>query len=344
MKHLSIIIVFLLASLAAISQEAPNFTITDSDGNELSLYEDLLDSGKIVVIDMFFVSCPICKPYNAPMQALYEEFGEGKEDVEFLLLTTRTWDDNSDVAAYKIEYGLTYPAAGNDGGGYDATEPYREGEFGTFFGAPTFLVIEPNRTIHFDLATSGVEARINNVRKKILEIQNGGVAAETTKVTVDVSAYKDNATLPSYILKLRSGNNPDSSYTVPDTFNYPSAEYPKLSDPEIYMEIAEHSTSEITTIDLVLIQRYILGIYELDNIQKIASDVNASGVLTPADLISMRKVILHIQDGFSVGKSYLSIDATCNDNVDNCIEAIKLNTDSESQLINFKVIKYGDIK
>lgn len=343
MKHLKLLLVFIFAGQMSFGQIAPDFNITDSDGKTHNLYEDYLDSNKIVVIKMFFVDCPLCKPYNEPFQDLYEELGSGQDDVEFLLMTTKTWDSNADVAQYKIDYGLTFPGSGNDGGAYDATDPYRNGDFGTFFGAPTFLVIEPNKTVHFDLAASGVTATIQKVKDKITEIQGGTTGELPTQVNIDVVDYKGN-TLPSYTLRLQSGDNHDNFYTVPKSFAYPSAEYPALSNPEIIVEIEEMSTVGITTLDLVYIQRDILNIIELDNIKTIAADVNGSGTLTPSDLLSMRKVILSIQDGFAVGKSYLSIDSACIDNEDNCTEAIKIDTTLASQELNFSVIKYGDVR
>ena len=146
MKRIYQIVILLFISTCLFAQVAPDFSITDTDGNVINLYEDLLDQDKIVVIKMFFVACPLCKPYNEPFQELYEEFGEGAEDVEFLLLTTKTWDSNAQIADYKIQYNLSFPGSGNDGGGFAATAPYRSGDFGTFFGAPSFIVIEPNRT------------------------------------------------------------------------------------------------------------------------------------------------------------------------------------------------------
>ena len=67
---------------------------------------------------MFFIACPLCKPYNAPFQELYEDLGEGNEDVQFFLLTTRSNDSNEEVKDYKNQYNLTFPGAGDDGGGY----------------------------------------------------------------------------------------------------------------------------------------------------------------------------------------------------------------------------------
>lgn len=344
MKQLCFIFVFLFLGQCVTGQIAPDFTITDSSGEEHQLYADYLDKGTIVVIKMFFVACPICKPYNEPFQDLYEEFGEGQDSVQFLLLTTKDWDSNAEIAAYRDEYGLTFPGAGNDGGGFDATAPYRNGDFGVFFGAPTFIVIEPNKTVHFDLAASGVSATLAKVRDKVNEIKDAGSEmVETTDININLSDYKG-GDLPQYALKLRSATDTTNSYSIPLSFTYPTNDYPALDQPEVVVEITEKSNVGVTTIDIVIIQRHILQILTLDPLQKLAADVNDSGTVSAADLLSMRKVILSLKDEFNVGKSWQAIDSRCSENEDLCKESIRIDPNLAQQTIDFTVIKYGDVK
>ncbi len=344
MKRIIPTLIFLLFNYFSWAQLAPNFTITDTEGNTIRLYEDMLDSNKIVVIKMFFVACPLCKPYNVPFQSLYEELGAGEDDVEFLLLTTKSWDSNTDVAGYRVEYGLTFPGAGDDGGGYLATEPYRNGTFGTFFGAPEFIIIEPDRTVHFDVTGGGVETTMNTIRSRIAEIKDGGSGeVTTTNVSIDISDYKG-GNLPSHTLYLRSADDISNRYEVPSTFTYPSEDYPVLENPEVFIEITETSNIGVSTFDLVWIQRHILTILQMDNFQIQAADVNGSQTITAADLLSMRKVILNIQDGFQVNRSYISLDSGCGEDTSRCKESVKIDTDLEEQAINFTVVKYGDVK
>ncbi|WP_235295636.1 redoxin domain-containing protein [Portibacter marinus] len=344
MKNLTSILFLLFLGQWLSGQIAPNFTITDSDGKEHHLYEDYLDQGKIVVIKMFFVDCPICKPYNEPFQNLYEELGAGEDSVEFLLLSTKSWDSNEDVQGYKEQYGLTFPAAGNDGGAFQATAPYRNGDFGTFFGSPTFIVIEPDKTVHFDIAASGVEATLTKVKEKVVEIknQNSGMA-EGTRITINVIDYKGEE-LPPYSLILRSSTQPDSFYMVPDSFTYPSAQFPVLDSAVISMEINEFSKKGISTIDIVIIQRHILQILTLDPFQLLAADVNDSGTVSTADLLSIRKLILQLKDEFKVGKSWQAIDSRCGTSSEYCKESIPILMNLDQQNIDFTVIKYGDVK
>lgn len=55
MKKFTIFILSLIFSVGVFAQDAPNFTLTDMDGTEHTLY-DYLDAGIAVVIDFFAVT------------------------------------------------------------------------------------------------------------------------------------------------------------------------------------------------------------------------------------------------------------------------------------------------
>jgi hypothetical protein len=66
----------------------------------------------------------------------------------------------------------------------------------------------------------------------------------------------------------------------------------------------------ITTLDLVMIQRHILGMSRLDSPYKIiAADVNNSKSVTASDIIELRKMILGLQSEFSNNTSWRFVDA-----------------------------------
>ena len=67
----------------------------------------------------------------------------------------------------------------------------------------------------------------------------------------------------------------------------------------------------ITTLDLVMIQRHILGIKKLESPYKlIAADVNNSKNITASDLTELRKLILGVQDKFQNNTSWRFADAS----------------------------------
>lgn len=66
----------------------------------------------------------------------------------------------------------------------------------------------------------------------------------------------------------------------------------------------------VSTLDLVLIQRHILGIQEFNNpLQFLAADINASKTLSGADVVELRKLILGKITTFSNNESWRFVDA-----------------------------------
>jgi len=72
----------------------------------------------------------------------------------------------------------------------------------------------------------------------------------------------------------------------------------------------DNPSEGISTLDLVMIQRHILGIQEMNSPYKlIAADINNSQSLTAADLTELRKIILGLQDNFSNNTSWRFVNA-----------------------------------
>ncbi len=66
----------------------------------------------------------------------------------------------------------------------------------------------------------------------------------------------------------------------------------------------------VTTFDLVLMSKYILGIQDFDSpYQTIAADINNSGSVSSLDLIQLRKMILNLATDFPDNKSWRFVDA-----------------------------------
>ena len=104
----------------------------------------------------------------------------------------------------------------------------------------------------------------------------------------------------------------------------------------------------VSTLDLLLIQRHILGIEQLDDPYKfIAADVNNDNEITAVDLIELRKLILGIYDELPNNGSWRFADANqvldINDpwNLDETIQINALNTNMMHE--DFVGIKIGDV-
>lgn len=79
MKKLALLTTFGVATLAAFAQfgTAPDFNVTDLDGNTHQLYADILDQGLIAVVDVSATWCPPCwSLHNShALQDLHEAYG-----------------------------------------------------------------------------------------------------------------------------------------------------------------------------------------------------------------------------------------------------------------------------
>ncbi len=65
----------------------------------------------------------------------------------------------------------------------------------------------------------------------------------------------------------------------------------------------------VSTLDMLLIQKHILGVAPLDSPYKIiAADANGSGTVTTSDVLDIRRVILGIQPAFGLGTSWKFVD------------------------------------
>ncbi|MBK7806016.1 MAG: T9SS type A sorting domain-containing protein [Saprospiraceae bacterium] len=105
----------------------------------------------------------------------------------------------------------------------------------------------------------------------------------------------------------------------------------------------------VSTLDLVMIQRHILGITELDSPYKlIAADINNSEKITAADLVELRKLILGIQTEFSKNRSWRFVDVA-HRFIDPkhpfpFIDYVHMNNlDHEVAGIDFVAVKIGDV-
>jgi len=133
-------ILITLGILSAQSQQiAPNFTVTDTQGQSHELYE-ILENGQRVVLDFFYVGCSYCQFYSPFIQQSYENFGCNKGDVFFLGID---WNDSdSDVIAFDSTYGIEYPSASGLDGDADSVVNLYNISFYT-----TLMVIDTNKHI-----------------------------------------------------------------------------------------------------------------------------------------------------------------------------------------------------
>jgi len=295
MKHF-IHTMYLCTALAfsASAQLAPDFTITDTDGVSHTLYEDYLNQGTTVVIKIFFVTCPPCNAIAPSVQEKYEDWGEGQYDVQFMEFSDKNWDSNADVAMFKENHGLTFPGAGLDGGGFDAQALFTSGDFGPFFGTPSFYVIGPDGVVISAPNLFSMEEAI---------IQTGATGMDDdmeqpqTAFSLNIVNAASNQSQGGVTTKIGNAGNANAATNI-NISTYLTVEeilaaYPNLSTPTLYFEKTSEPFDGVSTIDITLMVRHILGLTLLDEDYKlIAADVNQDDKISGIDVVALRKVIL----------------------------------------------------
>lgn len=152
MNHFTLTFVLLLSFQALFSQTSmPNFTVQDSKGNYHTLYNDYLDQEKTVLIKFFYSSCPPCNSIAPSLQALYETWGGGEYDVEFIELSIQAWETDETVNSYLDNHDITFPSVSAEGGSLEAIEAIENEGYGPVYSTPTFAVVAPDGSTGWDV-------------------------------------------------------------------------------------------------------------------------------------------------------------------------------------------------
>lgn len=303
-----LIICFFAASIFAQSNApAPDFTITTSDGVQRKLYEDYLDKGKAVVLYIFFITCPICQEMAPLLEPFYYEWAKGQASVEFISLSTQANDSNSDVKWYKGVVGHSFPGAGNDGGSLTAIKPYTNGTYGFFAGTPTFVVIGPDRQVIYNPKGESFIATIDSIDQALRRtgVEKPAVPFHLTGKIM----LPDSSGVSGIKVQIKNVEHDSAATDSTGQFNF-TASLVARNNAFFRFEDNTDYTRGISTYDVVKIQRHVLGIetftspYEL-----LAADVDRSGAITIADIIQLRRIILHVDVKFPKNNSWLFLNS-----------------------------------
>lgn len=125
-----------------IGDTVDDFTVTDTDGNEWSLYE-LTAQGKYVYIDFFFDTCPPCQQTQPIYNEFHDKYGCNEESL-FMISINNGTDNDAEVIAFENTFGGPFehcPAVSNEGGATAVD---------TAFGItayPTYCMVGPDNTL-----------------------------------------------------------------------------------------------------------------------------------------------------------------------------------------------------
>lgn len=285
---------------------APDFTVTTAQNEQFRLYEDYLNQGKTVVLDLFFTTCPICSQMAPLMEPFYQEWGGGNGPVEFLSISIQQNDSNDDVRRSLANRGHSFPGVGDDGGARAARLPYTNGTYGPFIGTPTFVVIAPNGTVQYDLRGNSFEATIDSIDQAI---RRTGVQKPQIEINLTGSIRTpDGDPVARVEIEPRTVAFGDLVSRADGDFDTRAL----LVARDLYgirFRKSGDYINGVSTFDVVRIQRHLLGVqpfatpYEL-----LAADVDRSGNISILDIIYLRRLILSYDTTLPNDRSWLIVN------------------------------------
>jgi hypothetical protein len=197
---------------------------------------------------------------------------------------------------------------------------------GNYSTCPATLVVQDNSDFCPDVNTGTRIAIAGNIQTETFEMVDEVMmtieADDITGFPFEYMAY-------------------DGIYAFPDLDMY--------TDYSISAEKTDGVMNGVSTLDLVLIQKHLLGVQELDSPYKIiAADANDSGSLSAIDLVELRKLILGIYTEFPNNDSWRFVDAkqvfADASNPFPFMESIHHNdTDQNMMDADFIAVKIGDV-
>jgi hypothetical protein len=243
------------------------------------------------------------------------EWGNNTHDTRFMELSVLNSDDNNKVRGYKNTFGMTVISAGSDGNSHLVADIFKSGQFGPWYGTPSFVVIAPDRSVQYPVFFDELDAAIERTGAE----KPGTTVPDPTTVQVKLQSsipnFQDN--LVRFFLKPSDASTPKYEIVKNSsgqyTFSYPSPSHPRIENPVVIMETtAPAYHTSINSLDLIAIQRHIIGSKPLNQqTQLLAADVNGDSKINSLDLINIQKVIIGSLTQFpNQVKSYKSIPAS----------------------------------
>ncbi len=192
----------------------------------------------------------------------------------------------------------------------------------------TFIILQDNADVCPDVIPP-IDTNFYTVSGLITNSDNEPLS------NIDLTLMSDNPEIP-----VSANTDEDGSFAftnLADIYNY-SIKASREGD----------DINGLTTLDIVYIQKHLLGIKELNNPYKlIAADINNSGNISASDILELRKMILGEYSSFNNNRSWKFVPKNYQfENADNPFDfdqVLKLEKLTKDENIGFTGIKIGDI-
>lgn len=304
--QLTLCVLLTVFSLSLVAQKAPDFMVVTTDSKTINLYDDFLNEGQAVVIELFFVDCPPCRTFAPFMSSLHKRMVTEKVAVDFISLSVISDDNDENVNEFKTMFDHDWHFAHSGGNSFSAAKPYQDGTYGTYFGTPTIIVIAPDGTVNYIKRVFGDnEAYIDNIEAAIMEAQTviNDIAPPMAVVSGGINTISGEG-LSGVSLKFTGGA--DTTIISDDNGNFQTGSLLADENYTVSLEKNSNAVNGVTTLDVILISKHILGIDTFtNNYQHIAADVNQSGAVTTFDVVQMRQLILGVNNSFPNSTSWV---------------------------------------
>ncbi|MEL6832789.1 MAG: T9SS type A sorting domain-containing protein [Bacteroidota bacterium] len=142
----------------------------------------------------------------------------------------------------------------------------------------------------------------------VLLLEHNNCSAPEMGTLAGIIATEDEMPIPDVEVSI-SGNNPEIDMTD-NGGAYAFNNVPLGTDLSIIPYLNTNPRNGVTTLDLILLSKHILGVELLDSPYKlIAADANQSNTVTTLDMIQIRKLILNITANFTHNTSWRFLPA-----------------------------------
>ena len=187
------------AQAGLVGTDAPDFTVTTTDGSEFNLSEALKEKDA-VVLNIFATWCGPCEREFPEIEEVYQKY---QDKIGIVAVSTDSLDSMEDIVKYKEEHGLTFPM------GYDKEAL----SFVPVAGVPTTLIIDRNGKIGF--LQSGAFANGKAFEDVITPFMGDSYDGKPVYLYT-IAAYTDEEYVSGVSLKVASDDGSETEMTTGD--------------------------------------------------------------------------------------------------------------------------------